>query len=339
MNSESSAPSEGDIQTLDDAFMREMFNRTSLYTLDQLKSSEVVDYLDDLEMDEESFSFLQMGARGGKRGGNKGNKGGAVQSRKKPMMRDIEMRNAYGAVLCLRRKRRDADPFEVAFIRPTNPMPLSICKSIRPLHARISSTSNCRLCRVPSVSDHLQKTLLEEGLAYQACIIDPPFYRYQSDTDKMNAFNAVRNVARLVPKGFLFVWTEKALIREMVYAMEDWGFTYVENICWVYERANNQFLHQEAPFFRSSHATLLVMKSAGVPDIRHQRRPDVVFDYVQLDERTGFMQKPIEVCQIIETLLPTGCWSEETQRGQFLYLWSGANMRRKGWTAIHEPHV
>lgn len=46
-------------------------------------------------------------------------------------------------------------------------------------------------------------------------------------------------------------------------------------------------------------------------ELRHQRNPDVVFDYVREDKLLN-EDKPQFVYQIIETLLPTANYDEKT---------------------------
>lgn len=103
--------------------------------------------------------------------------------------------------------------------------------------------------------------------------------------------------------------------------MENWGFIYVENLVWLKQDVNNKLAKQEYSYFRKSKKTLLIFKNADGLELRHQRNPDVVFDFVrerkthQLDIMLtpciGYQQnignveeKPEFVYHIIETLLP-----------------------------------
>jgi hypothetical protein len=79
-------------------------------------------------------------------------------------------------------------------------------------------------------------------------------------------------------------------------------------------------------------------------EIRHQRSPDVVFDYMTYrDWRTtgdGFEEKPEWfVHSVVETLLPYARWDDGKGRGAMLELWASPGTHRKGWTAVAEVPV
>ena len=67
--------------------------------------------------------------------------------------------------------------------------------------------------------------------------------------------------------------------------------------------------------------------------MRHQRNPDVTFDFVRNDK--GLTEdKPDFVYHVIETLLPTANFDEKTNSGKMLEVWAKRNNKRKGWTSV-----
>jgi hypothetical protein len=65
---------------------------------------------------------------------------------------------------------------------------------------------------------------------------------------------------------------------------QSWKYVYVENLTWVQMTPANRFLRVPYSKFSTSHRTLLIFRRV-VPEgkaieLRHQRTPDVVVDYV-----------------------------------------------------------
>src|SRR3989338_6099668 len=67
--------------------------------------------------------------------------------------------------------------------------------------------------------------------------------------------------------------------------MKQWNFTYVENFVWVMQNSDNTFHLQEYKYFQKSKLTLFIFRrdteKSRKMDIRHQRNPDVYFDFVK----------------------------------------------------------
>eukprot|EP00884_Botryococcus_braunii_P022634 jgi/Botrbrau1/9054/Bobra.0376s0028.1 len=134
---------------------------------------------------------------------------------------------------------------------------------------------------------------------------------------------------RICPVGFVFIWTEKQHMAAVVDLMDSWGYSYVENLTWVYLAANNTILTVEAPYAQRSHLTLFIFRREGEGrdiELRHQRNPDVIFDCLRHVEGQG-QANPEEVFLTIETLLPTG-------KGALLELFAPLHAHREGWVHI-----
>jgi hypothetical protein len=125
---------------------------------------------------------------------------------------------------------------------------------------------------------------------------------------------------------FAFVWVRKDLISQVVDAMSELSFYYVENLCWVKQEVNNTFSNQPSPYIRTTHETLLIFRR-GTPatglvasrndiitwepvEMRHQRTEDVVFDFVRPLPSRGannddLEHKPDDFCyNMVERMLP-----------------------------------
>lgn len=67
--------------------------------------------------------------------------------------------------------------------------------------------------------------------------------------------------------------------------MQKWNFIYVENLVWVKKLANNQVSSQKSTYFRSSKSSLFVFRKDSQEhiELRHQRNPDVIFDFLKVE--------------------------------------------------------
>lgn len=77
------------------------------------------------------------------------------------------------------------------------------------------------------------------------------------------------------------MWIEKEWLREIIRVTKEWGFKYVENFCWIKKNVNNRIALQPGKLFNKSKLSLLIFRIGGDVDLRHQRNPDCVFDFVQ----------------------------------------------------------
>jgi len=236
----------------------------------------------------------------------------------------------------LKRKNRIVDPDEPHFTKiPPLPLPISWAKIIRPFS--ISSP--------PSQEGYLEENILDlnlgsifKGREILAILMDPPWEL--ANSPKKNGQISPSQFAKLqlgnyMTKGFVFIWVEKEVIAKVVKIMSQWGFLYVENLVWVKQSVNNQPMRQEYKYFSKSKHSLLFFRKSGADgiELRHQRNPDVVFDFIRNDKLLT-EDKPEFVYHVIETLLPTANYDQETGKGKFLELWAKSGTSRKGWFSI-----
>ena len=89
----------------------------------------------------------------------------------------------------------------------------------------------------------------------------------------------------LLPGAFMFTWCEKELLPDMCALAENvWNLKYVENFCWIKQHPNNQMAKEPSRYFRRTKMTLLIFRKAGDIEMRHQRSPDCVFDFIKPDQ-------------------------------------------------------
>ena len=113
---------------------------------------------------------------------------------------------------------------------------------------------------------------------------------------------------------------QHAVQLQAVKLFQSWGFTYVENLCWIRRYPNHSIVTEEYDYFTKSKAILLIFKRGEGITLRHQRNPDVIFDFVRRDKYLA-EDKPDNIYEVIETLLPEGNYKEETKEGRFLELY------------------
>ena len=162
---------------------------------------------------------------------------------------------------------------------------------------------------------------------YEGILMDPPWNKITPEQ-----LTKLKITDNLIKCGLLFIWTPKELYWRVINALQSWKFEYVENLVWVQLTPNNKLLRTTSQFFKKSKLSLLLFKKTSSLkfELRHQRNPDVVFDFVKEENN-----KPEEVYHVIETLLPNANFDESKKRGKFLQIWCSMNFHRKSWTTIH----
>ncbi|KAJ1736069.1 hypothetical protein LPJ61_000212 [Coemansia biformis] len=266
----------------------------------------------------------------------------------------VRIQDQHGHTFFVSRKVNAVDPSMPTYVRiPPKPIPRSWVKHIRPLVDGAESTP-CKLISgilQPKAEPKWARRIDTEstldydysifGRTLQCVYMDPPLLIPGEDA-KPNYFDIARLAAvpvgkLLVPGGFLVAWCEKELLPDMCeMAEKSWGLKYVENFCWVLQQTNNHIARLESAYFRRSKVTLLIFRSVGDLEIRHQRSPDSVFDFIKprmpgdLNDR-----KPDFAYTAIETLLPQSLCSEERPApDRLLQLWMPADSHRTNWTTV-----
>ncbi|KAF9092605.1 hypothetical protein BGX29_005251 [Mortierella sp. GBA35] len=270
-----------------------------------------------------------------------GNDRESILQRYKVMQVRLQDRN--GNFFTVKKKVLTIDPSLPTYVRiPPVPIPRSWIHPIRTLEKQVEALPDIPGSRYEETSSILDLDLTRFGTDFQAIYMDPPLLRegQEPGPNKITMEQlSTLNIGAILPKGFLFVWVEKEFLPEIVRLAESWEMRYVENFCWIKRNANNQIARDPAPYFNSSKLSLLIFRKEGDIELRHQRSPDCVFDFIKPSTATELSEeKPLFMYELIETLLPQAVYSENNPNGErMIELWARQGARRKGWTSICQP--
>ncbi|KAJ2502409.1 hypothetical protein GGH96_001072 [Coemansia sp. RSA 1972] len=271
----------------------------------------------------------------------------------------VRIQDRHGHTFFVSRKVNAVDPSMPTYVRiPPKPIPRSWVKHIRPLSDETESTP-CSVisgvlypkakptwARCIDTDTTLDYDYSSFGSTFQCIYMDPPLL-LPDEKPKPGYFDIAKLTAipvdkMLVPGAFLFTWCEKELLPDMCEIAEThWGLKYVENFCWVRHLTNNHIARLDSPFFRRSKVTLLIFRSMGSLEMRHQRSPDSVFDFMK-PRMAGDLndRKPEFAYTVIETLLPLAlCTEEQPDPDRLLQMWMPADCHRTNWTTIVQKPV
>jgi len=258
---------------------------------------------------------------------------------KKSKKRDIsQIADTDGFVYSIK-KKRTINPDDIVIISiPPDPIPYTWAKLIVPYQESKNDASNSKKIVVNDIIDLQSKTLPKHK--FQGILIDPPWLfdgMDQKDHPDRVLPEEFENLSFLqeMEAGFLFMWIEKEFVARTVKVLMNFNFLYVENLVWVKQAPNNQLETQHYPFFRKSKATLFIFKKGEGIELRHQRNPDTVYEFVKngpLNE-----EKPLAVYKMIETLLPTSKF-DNADGFKLLELWSKYDESREGWISVSLPN-
>ncbi|EIE76960.1 hypothetical protein RO3G_01664 [Rhizopus delemar RA 99-880] len=114
-------------------------------------------------------------------------------------------------------------------------------------------------------------------------------------------------IPKLQKNGFLFIWVINNKYAKAFELMEKWGYTYVDDITWVKQTVNRRMAKGHGYYLQHAKETCLVGS-------------DVIFS-----ERRGQSQKPEELYELIEELVPNG---------KYLEIFGRKNNLRDYWVTI-----
>ncbi|OIR58315.1 MAG: uncharacterized protein A8A55_0904 [Amphiamblys sp. WSBS2006] len=216
----------------------------------------------------------------------------------------------------------------------------------KPVPAVMPNFRACRITMLSSVVEQKKGQYMETEIdqsilpklkknKFLGVYMDPPF-KCEDEAARitLEEFEGIR-IADIVSHGMFFIWTEKEMLEEIVdIVCGKWGLRYVENICWLKKNWDNSLHLTESRLFSTSKKTLLVFRKSGDLDLRHQRSPDTIIDFIKPhDGRHPNEEKPGIVYEIIETMLP------DIKKGtapKFLELWARKDSVRDGWMMVYD---
>ena len=167
-----------------------------------------------------------------------------------------------------------------------------------------------------------------KGKLFDAIMMDPPW--------QLSGANPTRGVTisydslsdqeigkmpipKLQTEGLIFIWTINAKYTFSLSLLDKWGYQYVDEVVWVKKTCNNKIAKSHGYWLQHAKETCLVGRKGEI-QLPIQTIPDVIFS-----QRRGQSQKPEEIYQMVEELIPNGCYLE---------LFGRRNNLRNGWVTV-----
>mmetsp|Transcript_28643 Transcript_28643/g.50939 ORF Transcript_28643/g.50939 Transcript_28643/m.50939 type:complete len:284 (+) Transcript_28643:1500-2351(+) len=126
-------------------------------------------------------------------------------------------------------------------------------------------------------------------------------------------------IAKLQETGLIFIWTINAKYRFTLKLLDKWGYRYVDELVWVKKTSNKKIAKSHGYWLQHAKESCLVGVK-GDFDAAQVDCSDVIFSL-----RRGQSQKPLEIYERIETLVPGG---------SYLEIFGRRNNLRAGWVTI-----
>jgi len=128
-------------------------------------------------------------------------------------------------------------------------------------------------------------------------------------------------LSRLQSRGLLFVWVINAKYQWTLRQFKRWGYTFVDEIVWV-KVTNSRRLAKSHGFYlqHAKEVCLVARKGDPLPGLTSGVGSDVI-----MTQRRGQSQKPTEIYDLIETLVPNG---------RYLEIFARKNNLRDFWVSV-----
>lgn len=171
---------------------------------------------------------------------------------------------------------------------------------------------------------------LAAAAQFDVIMMDPPWalatanptrgvalgYSQLTDTDIMGL-----PIPSLQTAGLLFVWVINAKYKFTLDLFERWGYTVIDEIVWVKMTVNRRLAKSHGYYLQHAKEVCLVGRKGGdPPGLRGGVGNDVIYS-----ERRGQSQKPEEIYQLIEQLVPNG---------KYLEIFGRKNNLRNHWVTL-----
>eukprot|EP01090_Pellita_catalonica_P001475 TRINITY_DN11223_c0_g1_i1.p1 TRINITY_DN11223_c0_g1~~TRINITY_DN11223_c0_g1_i1.p1 ORF type:complete len:233 (-),score=54.92 TRINITY_DN11223_c0_g1_i1:75-773(-) len=165
---------------------------------------------------------------------------------------------------------------------------------------------------------------------FDAIVMDPPWqlagkapsrgvaigYKQLKNEDIQNMA-----IPKLQTNGFLFIWVINARYAFALNLFDQWGYRLVDDIAWVKSTVNRRLAKGHGFYLQHAKETCLVgLKGKPPKNMRGNFASDVIFS-----QRRGQSQKPQELYELIETLVPDG---------KYLEIFARRNNLRNFWVSI-----
>lgn len=172
--------------------------------------------------------------------------------------------------------------------------------------------------------------LLYNNAQFDVIVMDPPWQLASAAPTRGVAlgYSQLRDdeimalpVPKLQSNGFIFIWVINARYSFAFDLFKAWGYEYVDDIVWVKRTVNRRMARGHGFYLQHAKETCLVgKKGTNPPTCQGGVASDVIWS-----ERRGQSQKPEELYEIIEQLVPGG---------RYLEIFARKNNLRDFWTSI-----
>ncbi|ETO06258.1 MT-A70 family protein, partial [Reticulomyxa filosa] len=186
------------------------------------------------------------------------------------------------------------------------------------------STWTCPPHSVPIRADVMHfdfKALANEqlrisGRLFDVIMMDPPWQLASSNPTRGVAIGYEQltdesilalPIPKLQSDGFLLVWTINAKYRLALQMFKKWGYRIVNDIAWVKQTVNRRIARGHGFYLQHAKETCLVGFKGEEKKVGFVSGvcADVIYSV-----RRGQSQKPVEIYEYIERLVPNGCYLE-----------------------------
>lgn len=178
--------------------------------------------------------------------------------------------------------------------------------------------------------DSLVKKQLElTNKLFDVIMMDPPWQLSSSHPTRGVAIayttlndNTISKmpIETLQKDGFIFIWTINAKLHFALELMKHWGYKYCDEIVWVKQTVNGKIAKGHGYYLQHTKETCLVGIKGNPKYTKNNNNFDVIFS-----QRRGQSQKPTEIYERIEKLIPNG---------HYLEIFGRRNNLRNYWVTI-----
>lgn len=166
------------------------------------------------------------------------------------------------------------------------------------------------------------------GELFSVIMIDPPWpigssnpirgvnisYETLSDNDIISI-----PIKKLQDNGFIFIWTINSKYKFTIKLLESWGYTYCDEIVWIKQTVNGKLAKGNGYYLQHSKESCLIGRK-GNPVFVPNSSNDIIYS-----KRRGQSQKPDEIYEIIERLMPNR---------YYLEIFGRRNNLRNNWVTV-----
>ena len=153
---------------------------------------------------------------------------------------------------------KEPKPIKSRIKKPISPDSIIVLKLPDPITRSWALLIDRKIQDVVRVQKSLdiRKESITLGTDWLAVLMDPPFSDSFTPLDEF----ANLQLPEKMTCGFLFIWSETEYLADLVEVASRWGFTYVENAAWIRKSIDNRLNIRKGPIFGVSHSLLLIFR-------------------------------------------------------------------------------